>query len=80
MCNVPAILSYDPFPNYEPTRTHTNTRQKREISEDHEQNEIDDQNLMNTADQLELNKLRQQVDEVLKKVRILILNFLHRNS
>ncbi|CAF0794048.1 unnamed protein product [Rotaria sordida] len=63
VCNIPAILSYDPFPNYEPSRTSTNTRQKREIVEQ----EVIEDEIITKDDQLELEKLRQQVDDVLKK-------------
>jgi hypothetical protein len=67
VCNTPAILSFDPFPNYRPSTIDTITRQKREIVEENEQEEIDDQ-VVTKDDKLELEKLRQQVDDVLKKV------------
>ncbi len=72
VCNTPAILSFDPFPNYRPsTIDDTVTRQKREIIEDNEQQEeIENQKLINN-DKLDLEKLRQQVDDVLKKVEII---------
>ena len=69
VCNTPAILSFDPFPNYRPSTIDTVTRQKREIVEDNEQDDVEDQNI--TKDEnIELEKLRQQVDDVLKKVCI----------
>jgi hypothetical protein len=67
VCNTPAILSFDPFPNYRPSTIDTITRQKREIVEENEQEETDDQ-VVTKDDKLELEKLRQQVDDVLKKV------------
>ncbi len=79
VCNTPAILSFDPFPNYQPQTVDTVTRQKREIIEDNEQKEIEDQKLAND-DKLDLEKLRQQVDDVLKKVRIVLFYFLNQLS
>ncbi|CAF3402562.1 unnamed protein product [Rotaria socialis] len=66
VCNIPAILSYDPFPNYEPARSKTDIRQKREIIEGEKPDEIDDK-MQTKEDQLQLDGLRQQVNEVLKK-------------
>jgi hypothetical protein len=66
-CNTPAILSFDPFPNYRPSTIDTVTRQKREIVE--ENDEEDETKTKN--DKIDLEKLRQQVDEVLHKVRII---------
>jgi len=67
VCNTPAILSFDPFPNYRPSTIDTITRHKRDIVEENEQEETDDQ-VVTKDDKLELEKLRQQVDDVLKKV------------
>ena len=75
VCNTPAILSFDPFPNYRPSTIETISRQKREIVEDDEQDEID-VGKVTKDDQIELDKLRQQVDEVLKKVRMILFRFL----
>jgi len=75
VCNTPAILSFDPFPNYRPSTIDTITRQKREIIEDKEQEEeIEDQKIIND-DKLNLEKLRQQIDDVLKKVQIISFAF-----
>jgi len=74
VCNTPAILSFDPFPNYRPSTIDTITRQKREIIEDKEEEEIEDQKITND-DKLDLEKLRQQVDDVLKKVSINLILF-----
>ncbi len=67
VCNTPAILSFDPFPNYRPSTIDTIARHKRDIVEENEQEETDDQ-VVTKDDKLELEKLRQQVDDVLKKV------------
>jgi hypothetical protein len=67
VCNTPAILSFDPFPNYRPSTIDTVTRKKREIIENNEQDEGEDQQIAKD-DKIELEKLRQQVDDVLKKV------------
>jgi hypothetical protein len=65
VCNTPAILSFDPFPNYRPSTIDTVTRIRREIVEE---NEIDEEIITKDDDKLELEKLRQQVDDVLQKV------------
>jgi hypothetical protein len=70
VCNTPAILSFDPFPNYRPSTIGTVTRKKREIIENNEQDEEEDQQI-EKDDKIELEKLRQQVDDVLKKVCII---------
>ena len=75
VCNTPAILSFDPFPNYQPSTIDTISRQKREIIDDDEEDEID-ADRVTQDNQNELDKLRQQVDEVLKKVRIILSFFL----
>ncbi|CAF4180753.1 unnamed protein product, partial [Adineta steineri] len=62
-CNTPAILSFDPFPNYRPSTIDTVTRKKRDIKEENEQE--DEQ--ITKDDTLDLENLRQQVDDVLKK-------------
>ena len=60
VCKTPAILTYDPFPDYESSTNNTGTRQKREVLQ--EETNVND-------DTSELEKLRQQVANVLKKVR-----------
>jgi hypothetical protein len=72
VCNTPAILSFDPFPNYQPSTIDSVTRRKREIIE---QVEIEDQQIIKD-DKIELEKLRQQVDDVLKKVCIISFCFI----
>lgn len=72
VCNTPAILSFDPFPNYQPSTIDTISRQKREVIDD--EDEVDAESV-SKDDQIELDKLRQQVDEVLKKVRAILFIF-----
>ena len=62
VCNTPAILSFDPFPNYRPSTIDTVTRHKREVEEDVEEEQG------TKDDELDLQQLRQQVDDVLQKV------------
>lgn len=71
VCNTPAILSFDPFPNYRPSTIDTVTRKKREIVENNEQDEGEEDQQIAKDDKIELEKLRQQVDDVLKKVCII---------
>ena len=70
VCNTPAILSFDPFPNYRPSTIDTVTRKKREIVEEPEEEEdreeIEDPTITKN-NKLE-EKLRQQVDDILHKV------------
>ena len=74
VCNTPAILSFDPFPNYQTSSSATASRRKRdapESAEEHDDDDIDDDSpAVSKSDALELKKLRQQVDEVLQKVSI----------
>ncbi|CAF1371927.1 unnamed protein product [Adineta steineri] len=63
ICNTPAILSFDPFPNYRPSTIDTVTRKKRDMKEENEQ----DDEQITKDDTLDLENLRQQVDDVLKK-------------
>ena len=62
VCNTPAILSFDPFPNYQSSNIDQTGRRKREIIDE----EGEDEQIGN--DQIDLEKLRQQVDDVLQKV------------
>jgi len=64
ICNTPAILSFDPFPNYQPSNIYETKRHKREASDD---DDNDDEEMTLENDSLDLGKLRQQVDEVLHK-------------
>ena len=70
VCNSPAILSFDPFPNYRPSSIDTVTRHKREAIEEDDREHEDAQKIAE-KDQLDLKTLRKQVDEVLHKVKIL---------
>jgi len=73
VCNTPAILSFDPFPNYRPTSIDSVERQKREIVEDNQQDDDESNERLSEKDNIELDKLRQQVDDVLQKVFVFFL-------
>jgi hypothetical protein len=83
VCNTPAILSFDPFPNYESSASNARQRRKRQTDNERKRREDGDDNDSDSEDQdatiiehdrLDLEKLRQQVDDVLHKVRCRLLS------
>ena len=71
VCNTPAILSFDPFPNYGSSNDDSSTRFKRDVFDDIEDETFENQKTIE-EDAINLKKIREQVDEVLQKVCIQI--------
>ena len=57
VCNTPAILSFDPFPNYRPTSIDSVERQKREIVEDNQQDDDESNERLSEKDNIELETI-----------------------